>query len=220
MRRFAGSALVSLLAVLISTGSAQANSITADMHFVGPSGNNAGGVYTYAYNFSINGGPATSLICDTYENEIIRGETWKATVSGLLSGKGLFGAQALQYKAAAIIFQSILNGSTNPNAGNFAIWALFSSQASQNPFYKSSSAGAIDAWALALAAHTPGSSLKGFVLYTPISGSESWKGHTPQEFIGYNSKAVVPEPGSLILFGTGLVGLALTVRKKFCSTAA
>lgn len=193
----------------ICTGTAFANS-TVDIQLVGVGGNNAGGVYTYPYNFSINGGAPVSLICDTYDNEVTIGESWKAQVVGLLSGQGLFGNQLLDYKAAGLIFKSILNGTLNVNAGNFAIWGLFSTNAQNSGYFQSSGAGAVDQQYLILAGNAPNSAFNGLVLYTPIAGSQSANG-MPQEYIGY---APVPEPGSMILFGTGMLSMAGVVRRK------
>jgi hypothetical protein len=194
--------------------SALANS-TVDMKLIGVGGNNAGGVYTYPYYFSINGSAPVALICDSYDNHVEIGESWQAKVVGLLSGQGLFGNQLLDYKAAGLIFKSILNGTINVNVGNYAIWGLFSTNAQNTAYFQSSGAGAIDQQYLALAANAPNSAFKGLVLYTPLSGRQC-EGGLPQEYIGYSP---VPEPATLALFGTGLVSLAGVVRRKLRTTA-
>jgi hypothetical protein len=211
MRRFrlATNLLLSLVAIVAWTGTALANSnVTMKLTSVG--GNNAGGVYTYPYYFSINGAKPVALICDSYDNEVVVGETWKAYKTSLLSGKGMFGNELLDYKAAGLIFKSILSGTVNVNVGNFAIWGLFSNNAKSSSFFQSSDAAAIETEYLTMASTAKNSAFNGLFLYTPIPGTQSWGG-TAQEYIGYSP---VPEPGSLVLFGTGLISLAGIVRRK------
>ena len=195
--------LLVFLASLLLSNAALADSV--NLTLIGPGGNNGGGVYTYPYNFSINGGPSTPLICDTFDNEVISGEYWTANVNGLLSGNGLFGNDPLAYKAAGLIFEGILANTVNPTVGNWAIWGLFSSNAATNPYFFGSGAALLDAQYLLTAAFTSGSAFDGLVLYTPVSGTQSWGG-TPQEYIGF---VPAPEPGELSLIFTILVfGLA------------
>jgi hypothetical protein len=198
-----------LLLILFLSGSAFADSIVT-MTFIGPGGNNSGGVYTYPYTFSINGGAPVSLLCDAFNFHVTPGETWSATVTGLLDGQGLFGNQPLNYAAAGLIFQGIMAGTIDVNAGNWAIWGLFAPNAQSNPYYVSSGAGDLALQFLALAANAPASAFQGIVLYTPIPGSQSWlAGGTPQEYIGFIQ---VPEPGELsLLLTTVLFGLATFV---------
>jgi hypothetical protein len=206
-----------LISTLLFSGLAFADS-TVSMTFIGPGGNNGGGVYTYPYNFSINGGPSTPLICDTFDNEVVSGETWTATVSSLLSGTGLFGSNPLDYKAAGLIFQGITNGTINATVGNWAIWGLFSQNALNNSFYSSSGAGTLAAQYLISAASAPDSAFSGLVLYTPVSGTQSWGG-VPQEYIGYG-RVSAPEPASLGMLGLALVTLGIATRKRFGVQAA
>jgi len=207
--RLAGILLFILAMAMTCAGPAFANS-TVNMTLVGVGGNNSGGVYTYPYYFSINGGPQTALICDTFDNRVTIGESWKAHVVGLLSGQGLFGSQLLDYKAAGLIFKSVLNGTLNVNVGNWAIWGLFSTNAQAQSYFQSSGALGVEQQYLQLASTAPNSAFKGLVLYTPIGGTQSANG-MPQEYIGYSP---VPEPTTLTLFGTGILSLAGMVRRK------
>ena len=72
MRHFR-SVLILLTLTLAFAGSALAD--TVNMTFIGPGGNNSGGVYTYPYEFSVNGSAPIALICDAFDNDVISGET-------------------------------------------------------------------------------------------------------------------------------------------------
>jgi hypothetical protein len=178
-----------LTVMLICSGSLFADSV--QMTFLGPGTNNSGGVYTFPYNFSINGGAPVQLLCDAFDNDVYTGETWTASVTNLLSGQGLFGSNDVKYKAAGLIFNGILGGSIDASTGNWAIWGLFSPTAQSQ---LSLSALILQGIYLGIAASTPNNSswFDGIVIYTPTQ----WTGSKPQEFIG---KVSVPEPGQVAL---------------------
>jgi hypothetical protein len=182
------------------------------MKFLGHGGTNKNPVYPWY--FQVDGVP-TTLICDTLHNSNVKGETWQANVTNILNGptEGLFkGNTLLEYKAAAVLFSDILFHGANPADANWAIWALFTPSAKKSPHFNADVLALYNA-ALALAPKLPKSFFNNYVIYTPIAGTQSCypKCGLPQEFIGYNA---VPEPGTLLLFGTGLVVLAGTIRKK------
>jgi hypothetical protein len=182
------------------------------MKFVGPGGNNSGGVYTYPYNFSINGSSTyTPLVCDAYNNEITAGETWTATVTPLLNAGGMWGSgDLLDYKAAGLIFAGMAGSTIDANAGNWAIWGLFANNAKSNSAFTGSNAAWLESTYLAQAAGAPDSMFNGLAIYTPVAGTQSWGG-TPQEFIG---RVSVPEPGEMGLAGLTVIFLVAAMFHK------
>ena len=166
-----------------------------------------------SYYFSINGSKTlTPLMCDAFDNSIYRGETWTATATPFLAGiaNSMFGpTMTLDYKAVGLIYKSMLSGSLTTLQAQWAVWGLFSTNAQNNPLFTTYGGATTDATYLTLAQTASNSSYSGLILYTPLNGKP---GVGPQEFIGYST---VPEPGTLTMLGTGMIGMAFMLRRKF-----
>ena len=176
-----------------------------------------GGVYVGPYNFT-SGGQTLHLICDTFENDVFPPETWTANTTTMpnLSGT-LFGSSNLTgYQEISWLAQQMFNNLSNHQIVadiQWAIWDIFDAGSCgtgvsncdpygtpSNPTGIASEPLGINGWLAAAQTNGPNGNYSNVTIYTPVSGWPNNVG-TPQEYIG------VPEPGSLLLIGSGLFSL-------------
>ncbi len=138
MKRLSLALFIALFA-LVLTNSAFANSVSLTFEYE----------HQNHYYFSINGSTNFStMMCDSFDNHIHSGETWTATKSPFLAGiaSGLFGSSmTLDYKAAGLIYKSMLTGSLTTLQAQWAIWGLFSNNAQHDHGFLTYGGAATDA---------------------------------------------------------------------------
>jgi hypothetical protein len=182
------------LLTIAATGRAYADPVT--LQLVGTGGQSANGYYVYPYDVSVNG-TVNPLMCLSYNNEITNGESWQANIQSIVGN-------TLDEEAAWLL------NDANVNPGNaindqLAAWGLFASGVTG-----SNNAQLLAAQNFVTNNPNDNSFYNQFQLYIPEAGTQS-SGGTPQDFLG---ETATPEPSSLLLLGTGLLGLALVVFRK------
>ena len=200
--------------LLLAPFSAYADTVTLTSINYGPmSGVGSGGGNVYPYGFTVSGTTGiVPLMCLSYESSIDPNNYWTATKTPVAGNTG--------YEEAAYIFSLAVAPGALPQTvvdAQWADWALFDPSLTKSQLIADglSSTGPdndvtnvenlltnAQAWVNA----NPNSPLYSqYVIYVPTSNiDEGSKVDIPQTLIGF----AAPEPGSFILLGSGMLGLA------------
>ena len=146
-------------------------------------------------------------MCINFTNEIGIGDSWNATVQSIVG---------TTEEEAAWLYED-----ANLNPGDlvddqWAAWELF------DPGLTGPDQTGIAALLSSAQSGITNMSFADFVLYVPVAGSKSQStGDFPQSFLGSIpqggarlSNSPAPEPGSLILLGSGLLGLSILLYRR------
>ncbi len=196
---------LAVVCALLLVGTALADSVT--LTGAGPA--NQGGVYVYPYTLNIDG-TTFAAICDDYSHEVYVGESWTANIYSFSQYQsGRFGNEGLQnYEEAAWLLSQIPTaGASEVGDINFAVWSIFTSGVPVQP-----KTGTLDgsAYWLTQAMTAANNNFYGmnFSNYEIVTPTDSGIGSAQEYLIR------VPEPSSMLMLGSGLIGFAGLVRKK------
>jgi len=206
-------------AIVVSVGVARAD--TVHLNFISAGPNSSFGEAVYPYYLAFDDGNYIDMMCDSLDHFINNGDSWNANrlwladlndsnLQGLMYGS----THTMQdYLAAGYLYyeewQAFRGGNLDPQGMyNWAAWDIFDPtdvQAKLDPVTLALVQGLMTDAQFTVHDKQPGDLYwtSMMFVYTPT-------GNVGQEFFG-----PTPEPGTLVLYGSGVVALASALRRKF-----
>jgi hypothetical protein len=201
--------LVPIVCLGLASMVVKADSLTLNNGTNNPLGGSAQ-IYPYSFQLDTSTGTLTvNLMCLNYNREITPGESWSITEERIPTGNSVMDQD---YRADAILYSEILHPAAGVSASEiqYAEWSIFDSAGLSGNSLFDFTARTLASDALNEAKNQQlinSGYFNQFTLYIPSNDTSSG----PQEFIG---TATTPEPSSLMLFGSGLIGMAGVLRRK------
>jgi len=185
---------IAMFSLALLAGNAAAGTVT--VNFTTLPGNTAGGYYVGNTGATVNG-VATPLMCDDFSTETsVPSGPFQYNVTTLANLATAKFTGLVNYETAAVLLWEFENsGGSDPGGYNFALWDIFDPAAGSYGDSVALLAGARNT----VAAGGIPQAYSALLIYTAIPVGSN------QEFLALDAPGGVPEPGSMLLLGSGLL---------------